>query len=95
MGGMLTDIWALQMSPRAFVENAFQGIGWADYVPPTLKTIVFGFLIGTVATYLGYNATQGATGVGRASTRSVVYSLLLVMLSDVILVKITQFFFET
>jgi phospholipid/cholesterol/gamma-HCH transport system permease protein len=95
VGGLLTDVWALQMSPRAFVENAFQAMSWADYIPPTVKTVVFGFLIGTVASYLGYNASQGATGVGRASTRSVVYSLLLVMLSDVILVKVTQFFFET
>ncbi len=95
VGGMLADTWELQMSPRAFVTNAFQSMGWTDYVPPTVKTVVFGFLIGTVACYLGYNATQGATGVGRASTRSVVYSLLLVMLSDVILVKLTQFFFES
>jgi phospholipid/cholesterol/gamma-HCH transport system permease protein len=95
VGGMLADTWTLQMSPRAFVQNAFQAMGWADYIPPTVKTVVFGFLIGTVASYLGYNATQGATGVGRASTRSVVCSLLLVMLSDVILVKITLFFFET
>ncbi len=95
LGGMLADTWVLQMSPRAFVQNAFQSMDWTDYVPPALKTVVFGFLIGTVACYLGYNATQGATGVGRASTRSVVYSLLLVMLSDVILVKLTQFFFES
>ena len=94
LGGMLTDMWALHMSPRAFVQNAFGAMGWADYIPPTLKTVVFGFVIGTVACYLGYNASQGATGVGQASTRSVVYSLLLVMLSDVILVKLTLFFFE-
>jgi len=95
LGGMLVDTWALQMSPRAFIESAFQAMSWSSYVPPTAKTVVFGFLIGTVASYLGYNASQGATGVGRASTRSVVYSLLLVMVSDVILVKLTLFFFES
>jgi phospholipid/cholesterol/gamma-HCH transport system permease protein len=95
LGGMLADTWVLQMTPRAFITNAFQAMSWADYIPPTVKTVVFGFLIGTVACYLGYNATQGATGVGRASTRGVVYSLLLVMLSDVILVKLTQFFFAS
>jgi phospholipid/cholesterol/gamma-HCH transport system permease protein len=55
------------------------------------KTVVFGFIIGTVSCFLGYTATGGAAGVGRASTRSVVFSSLLVMLSDVILVKTILF----
>jgi phospholipid/cholesterol/gamma-HCH transport system permease protein len=54
---------------------------------------VFGFIIGTVSSYLGYTATQGAAGVGRASTRSVVFSSLMVILADVILVKSIQFWY--
>jgi phospholipid/cholesterol/gamma-HCH transport system permease protein len=94
LGGMLADTWVLHMSPRAFITSAFEGMGWADYIPPTVKTIIFGFLIGTISCFLGYNASQGATGVGRASTRSVVFSLLFVILSDVLLVKITLFLFS-
>lgn len=86
-GGMLSDILALHISVRLFISDAFNSMGWADYVPPTVKTVVFGFIIGTVACYLGYTAKQGAAGVGRASTRSVVFSSLLVILADVILIK--------
>jgi phospholipid/cholesterol/gamma-HCH transport system permease protein len=93
IGGMASDLWALHMSWRLFINDAFGTMGWSDYVPPTLKTVVFGFIIGTVSCYLGYTATQGAAGVGRASTRSVVFSSLLVILADVVLVKSIQFWY--
>ena len=90
---MLSDLMALHMSVRLFLNNAFSTMAWSDYIPPTLKTVVFGFIIGAVSCYLGYTATQGATRVGRASTRSVVFSSLLVILSDVILVKMILFWY--
>jgi phospholipid/cholesterol/gamma-HCH transport system permease protein len=52
----------------------------------TLKTTAFGFIIGTVSSFFGYTTNEGAEGVGRAATNSVVSSLLIV-LADVILVK--------
>lgn len=92
-GGMAADLIALHMSAKAFINDAFSTMAWSDYIPPTLKTLVFGFIIGTLSCYLGYTAKQGAAGVGRASTRSVVFSSLLVILSDVILVKTILFWF--
>ena len=92
-GGIVSEKVAGDMSVRLFLNSAFGTMDWSDYIPPTLKTIVFGFIIGTVSCFLGYTATQGATGVGRASTRSVVFSSLLVILSDVILVKMILFWY--
>lgn len=92
-GGMTSDTFALHISARLFINNAFATMGWTDYVPPTLKTLVFGFIIGTISCYVGYTAKQGAAGVGKASTRSVVFSSLLVLLADVILVKSILFWF--
>lgn len=91
VGGFLSEMMAYHVSVHYFLNNAFGPMGWSDYVPSTVKTIVFGFIIGTVSSYLGYTAEQGAVGVGRASTRSVVFSSLLVILSEVILVKIILF----
>lgn len=90
-GGFLSELIAYHVSVHYFVNNAFGPMGWSDYIPSTVKTVVFGFIIGTVSCYLGYTAEQGAVGVGRASTRSVVFSSLLVILSEVILVKIILF----
>ncbi|HZR64763.1 MAG TPA: ABC transporter permease [Terriglobales bacterium] len=93
VGGMAADLFALHMSARLFVADAFNSMSWSDFVPPTLQTVVFGFIIGTLSCYLGYTATEGAAGVGRASTRSVVFSSVLVIVAEVILVKGIQFWF--
>jgi phospholipid/cholesterol/gamma-HCH transport system permease protein len=61
-----------------------------DVVPATLKTIVFGYLIGTVGCYHGLNASGGTEGVGRAATRGVVGSIFLVLVADVLLVRAIQ-----
>ncbi len=90
---MAADLVTLHMSVPLFLNDAFNSMGWAAFVPPTLKTVVFGFIIGTISCYLGYTAKQGAAGVGRASTKSVVFSSLVVILAEVVLVKSIQFWF--
>lgn len=93
LGGMISEMVAAHVSMRLFIGEAFGPMGWSDYIPFTAKTVVFGFIIGTVSSYLGYTATRGASGVGRASTFSVVFSSLLLILSEVILVKMILFWF--
>ena len=54
-----------------------------------LKTL----LIGTIASYLGFTTTSGTEGVGQASTRSVVLASMLIIVSNVVLVKMIFFLF--
>ena len=68
-------------------------MAFSNYIPPTIKTVVFGLIIGSTSAYLGYNATGGAEGVGRASTQSVVLSSIFLIVSNVILVKCIFFLF--
>ncbi|HVC20570.1 MAG TPA: ABC transporter permease [Vicinamibacterales bacterium] len=88
LGGFAAEAAATGMSWSLYLHRAFSLIGYADFVTATLKTIVFGFIIGSVAAYLGFNATRGTEGVGEASTRSVVAASILLILSDVVLVKL-------
>jgi len=88
IGGFLSEFAMSHLSLRLYVVRAFSGMNWSNFIPPTLKTMVFGFLIGTVSSYFGYTTNEGAEGVGRAATNSVVVSSLLIILADVILVKI-------
>jgi phospholipid/cholesterol/gamma-HCH transport system permease protein len=81
------------MSFSLYWERAWSMVDFVDYIPATLKTCVFGFIIGTIASYLGYNTTGGTAGVGQASTRSVVFASILVILSNVVLVKAIFFLF--
>ena len=53
-----------------------------------IKTLVFGFLIATVPAYLGYYVQGGALEVGRASTKSVVNTSILILFFDLILTQL-------
>jgi phospholipid/cholesterol/gamma-HCH transport system permease protein len=64
------------------------GIDRVNIVASTLKTVVFGYLIGCAGTYSGLTAPGGSEGVGVAATRGVVWSIFLVLASNVFLVKL-------
>lgn len=53
-----------------------------------IKTLVFGFLIATVPAYLGYYVQGGALEVGRASTKSVVNTSILILFFDLVLTQL-------
>jgi len=60
---------------------------FSDFIPPTLKTTVFGLIIGLVSCFQGMRTRGGTEGVGRSATSSVVLSSLFVVLADVVLVR--------
>lgn len=92
-GGFLAETAVSGTSFSYYFNAAFTSLVFSDYIPPTLKTLVFGFLIGTTSAFLGYNATGGAEGVGRASTQSVVFSSIFLIVVNVILVKFIFFLY--
>lgn len=53
-----------------------------------IKSLVFSFIITSVASFYGYYVKGGALEVGKASTDAVVYSSILILLADVILTKL-------
>jgi phospholipid/cholesterol/gamma-HCH transport system permease protein len=93
LGGFLAEAAATGMSLSLYFTRAFSLIGMSDYVPATLKTMVFGFIIATISSYLGFTTSSGTAGVGRASTRAVVLSSILIIISNVVLVRLIFFIF--
>jgi phospholipid/cholesterol/gamma-HCH transport system permease protein len=92
-GGYVAEASLSGMSAQLYFHRAFSIVEFSDFLPATLKTAVFGFIIGTVASYLGFNTTQGTEGVGRTSTSSVVLSSICIILVNVVLVKLIFFMF--
>jgi phospholipid/cholesterol/gamma-HCH transport system permease protein len=86
--GWLTNTLADPISLRLFLENGFKSMQFSDYIPPILKTAVFGLTIGIVSCFQGMRTRGGTEGVGRAATSSVVLSSLFVILADVVLVRL-------
>jgi phospholipid/cholesterol/gamma-HCH transport system permease protein len=93
LGGFAAETSITGMPFGTYFRTAFSSIQFSDLVPATLKTTVFGFIIATVASYLGLHTTRGTEGVGQASTRSVVYSSILLIVANVLLVRLIFFFF--
>jgi phospholipid/cholesterol/gamma-HCH transport system permease protein len=93
LGGFLAENAATGMSLGLYFQRAFSLIEVSDYVPSTLKTMVYGFIIATISSYLGFTTTSGTEGVGRASTRAVVLSSILIIVVNVLLVRAIFFIF--
>jgi phospholipid/cholesterol/gamma-HCH transport system permease protein len=94
LAGFVAEHGASHISFQLYISRAFALVDWTDYIPPTLKTAVFGFIIGTVSSFYGYTTNEGAQGVGEAATNSVVMSSLLIIVSDVVLVRCISVLFS-
>jgi phospholipid/cholesterol/gamma-HCH transport system permease protein len=76
----------------SFFQAAFDKISFLDIFSSLVKSIVYGFTIGIVGCYKGFHATNGTEGVGRAANASVVLSMFLVFIEEILLVQITNSF---
>jgi phospholipid/cholesterol/gamma-HCH transport system permease protein len=92
-GGFIAEHAATGMSLRLYFDKSFSLIDVVDYVPATVKTMVFGYIIAVTSSYLGFTTSRGTEGVGRASTRAVVLSSILIIVTNVLLVRIIFFLF--
>jgi phospholipid/cholesterol/gamma-HCH transport system permease protein len=73
-----------------FFNNGFSTISFLDIFSSVTKSIVFGFTIGIIGSYKGFNATQGTRGVGRAANQAVVLAMFLIFIEEVIIVQIAN-----
>jgi len=93
LGGFVSEHLSSHLSWTLYLERAFDGVALADFIPPTLKTAVYGYFIATISCFYGYTTNEGSEGVRKAAMYSVVISSLVIILADVILVKCIFFFF--
>ena len=73
-----------------FWNQVFDTLVFADIVPSILKTFFFGFIIGIIGCYQGFNSSKGTEGVGQSANSAVVISSLLVFIIDLLAVQITD-----
>ncbi len=80
-------------SIQLYFSTVFSALSFPDIIPSTIKTFFFGFAIGLVGTYQGYNASRGTESVGIAANVSVVYASLLVIILDMVAVQLSMIFY--
>lgn len=81
-GGYFVAVQLLDANPHVYLAKTFQYLEFKDVYSGLLKSSVFGFLIALISCHYGFNAEGGAEGVGRATTRAVVASSMVVLVSD-------------
>lgn len=73
-----------------FWNQVFDTLIYGDVLPSIIKTFFFGFAIGIIGCYKGFNSSKGTEGVGQSANSAVVISSLLVFIIDLIAVQITD-----
>ena len=76
-----------------YFNQVFDSLQFSDVIPTTFKTFFFGFAIGLVGCYKGYNCKKGTAGVGLAANSAVVYTSMLLFIIDFIAVFVTNIFY--
>jgi phospholipid/cholesterol/gamma-HCH transport system permease protein len=92
MGGWSICRYALDMSTAGYILRCVEAAQLTDLYSGLCKSFVFAWLIVTIACDAGLNVEGGAEGVGLATTRSVVHSLLAILVANAILTAIFFFF---
>lgn len=88
IGGWISGTWAGVITTQEYVY----GIQYA-FIPyyitySLIKTLFFAFIISSISAYQGYYVEGGSLEVGRASTKAVVYSSVMILLFNVILTQL-------
>ena len=91
VGGWSICRFALDMSTIGYITRLIQGADPIDLYSGVIKSFVFAWLIITISCKMGLNVRGGAEGVGRATTGSVVVSIISMLIANAVLTAI--FFF--
>jgi len=89
MGIGMIGAWVGGLSADVTTADFMSGLTY-DFKPfyitySLIKTLIFAFLVSSVSSYFGYHAKGGAIAVGKASTKAVVYSSILILIFNFIL----------
>jgi len=90
LGGGLFEMFQLDQTLPMFLSATRDALVMRDITTGLIKSLVFGLIITKVGCYEGFAVRGGAEGVGKSTTSSVVVSIFLIILADVIF---TAFFY--
>jgi phospholipid/cholesterol/gamma-HCH transport system permease protein len=75
-----------------FFTQVFDSLSFSDVLPAYIKSYFFGFAVGIIGCYKGYNSSKGTEGVGRSANSAVVVSSIMIFIIDLLAVQITDVF---
>lgn len=91
-GGFVVGNLVLGIGGHQYIVHTFDAIKVRDFVTGLIKSGVFGSLISGLACYLGLGVTGGAQGVGIATTRTVVLTIVALITVDLLFTTTFYYF---
>ena len=80
MGGWIIGVYQLGFNSMVYIDRTIEYLEIIDVFQGLVKATIFGFIITLMGCYQGFHCGQGAKGVGRATTNSVVTSSILILI---------------
>jgi len=94
LGSYMAIIMHEKLSLTLFLSQAFDSLSFTDIIPATVKTIFFGFFIGLIGSYKGYNTRRGTESVGISANSAVVTASLVIFIIDLVAVQISDLLYK-
>jgi phospholipid/cholesterol/gamma-HCH transport system permease protein len=89
-GGFFGSNIDSHVSAVLYYSKAFSSLAFTDLLPSVIKSVFFGFAVGFVGCYKGYNSNSGTESVGLAANTAVVNASLWIIVLDAIAVELTS-----
>ncbi|HEY6179620.1 MAG TPA: ABC transporter permease [Kofleriaceae bacterium] len=83
-GGMAVAAVGMHLTPTVFWARVVDRVTLGDFVHGIGKSVIFAWIIGFTGSHFGMRTTGDATGVGAATTRTVVVSVFFIILVDAV-----------
>ncbi len=83
----------LGITSSMYMHVTFTSLLYKDLFTGLFKSWIFGMLIALISCYEGFNVEGGAVGVGKATTRSVVFTFIMIIAADCFFTALFYFIF--
>ena len=74
--------YVLDVNPTSYQDAIMRFGAFSDIGSGVVKATVFGFVISSIGSYVGYKTSGGARGVGEATIKAVVYSAVAIFVAN-------------
>jgi len=91
LGGYIIGVYKLHIPPHMYIKMTYEPLKHSDMRNGLYKSIVFAIVICVISCFEGMRAQEGAEGVGKATTSSVVRSFVLIIACDCLLTAFMYF----
>jgi phospholipid/cholesterol/gamma-HCH transport system permease protein len=88
IGCMVFSMYEIGLNPQTYFPAVRDALQLSDIFTGLVKSIIFALLITKIGCYEGFSVSGGAEGVGKATTASVVKSIFMIIVADLVFTSI-------